>query len=141
MSNRGREKFSLENYHKTEPYSFGGKDIVYQFYPYEEKQSIDSKLVESDTYSKFKTSRKLKQTSPYYLYAKRQLFQADLCFFTSDAQIAANHGYKYLLVIIDCFTRMIWLYKMKSKQCTTVLEHFKDLFRTVDPPVKLQTDS
>lgn len=137
----GREEFSLENYHKTEPYSFSGKRIVYDFYPNQHKGSIDEKLIQSDTYTKYKTSRKLKQTSPYYIYAKRQLFQADLCFFTSDAQIAANHGYKYLLVIIDCFTRMIWLYKLKSKHCSIVLEQFKHLFSIVKPPAKLQTDS
>ena len=67
-----------ESYHETHPFSYGGKTRVYEYYPNQSKKDIDSSLAWSATYTKFRPFRKLKQTSPIYVYYKRQLFQADL---------------------------------------------------------------
>ena len=133
-------KFKLKNYHGTKPYSFSGKQTVYQFYPHESKESIDKKLQESNTFTKFKTVRKIK-TNPYFIKYKRQLFQADLVFFTRPEQIRSNDGYKYILNVIDCFTRKIWVYKLKTKKCNEILKNFKKLFKECGKlPTYLQTD-
>ena len=130
----------LKDYHGTKPFSFSGKNTLYQFYPTEKKENINEKLTESNTYTKFKTFRKIK-TSPYYIKNKRQLMQADLVFFTRPEQVANNDGYQYLLNVIDCFTRKTWLYKLKTKHCGSVLKAFKQLFKECGRlPSYLQTD-
>ena len=136
------QQFSLSEYHGSKPFSFGGKKIVYSYYPKTSRKSINDKLLKSDTYTTFKKYRKQKYTSPYFVYEKDALWQADLCFFLNPQQIEATGGFKYLLVIIDTFTRFCWLYPMKTKQCSEVLKHFIHCFREVGTaPQKLQTDS
>ena len=128
-------------YHNTKPFSFGGKFRAYEYYPNEAKKNIDKKLAFSETFTKFRPFRKLKQTSPVYVYYKRQLFQADVIFFTDKLQIQANDNYRYILAVIDCYTKMVWLYKMRDKQTRTIIEKFKLLFQECgELPDNLQTD-
>ena len=130
-----------ESYHETHPFSYGGKTRVYEYYPNQSKKDIDSSLAWSATYTKFRPFRKLKQTSPIYVYYKRQLFQADLIEFDMAEQVEANDDYRYMLTVIDCFTKMVWLYKLKDKQTKTVIEQFRVLFQECDElPANLQTD-
>ena len=101
---------------------------------------MNKKLAESDIYSKFKQYKKIK-TSPIYVYGKRELFQADLAFFTAPHLIKANKGYTYLLCIIDCFTKKTWLFPLEDKTSQNVYEKFKILFDQLDYlPKKIQTD-
>ena len=75
------------------------------------------------------------------MYYKRQLFQADLIEFDMSEQLEANDDYRYMLTVIDCFTKMVWLYKLKDKQTKTVIEQFRVLFQECDElPANLQTD-
>lgn len=132
----------LDNYHDTYPFSFGGKYRLYNQYPTLSKKEIDQKLSHSEVYSKFKEKKKIK-TSAVYVYYKRQLMQADLVFFNEPEQIASNDGYRYLLVIIDCFTKMVWMYKLKNKQCSGVASAFRNLFEIEcagSLPHNIQTD-
>ena len=130
-----------ESYHETHPFSYGGKTRVYEYYPNQSKKDIDSRLAWSATYTKFRPFRKLKQTSPIYVYYKRQLFQADWIEFDMPEQLEANDDYRYMLTVIDCFTKMVWLYKLKDKQTKTVIEQFRVLFQECDElPANLQTD-
>ena len=130
----------LSDYHSNLPYSYSGKNIIYKAYPKIKRKLLDTKLAESEIYSKFKKFKKIR-TSPIYVYRKRELFQADLAFFIDPEFIKANNGMKYLLVIIDCFTKYIWLYPLEDKKCQSVSDKFKDLFNEIDElPKKIQTD-
>ena len=130
----------LKDYHSNLPFSFSGKNIVYRAYPKVPRKQLDKTLAESASYSKFKQYKKTK-TSPIYVMQKRQLFQADLAFFTAPHLIEHNRGMMYLLIIIDCFTKKLWMFAIPDKQCKTVLEKFKNLFSQIDErPRKLQTD-
>ena len=130
----------LKDYHSNLPFSFSGKNIVYRAYPKVPRKQLDKTLAESASYSKFKQYKKTK-TSPIYVMQKRQLFQADLAFFTAPHLVEQNRGMRYLLVIIDAFTKKIWLSAIPNKACKTVLEKFKELFNQIDElPRKLQTD-
>ena len=131
---------NLTDYHSNLPFSFSGKNIVYKAFPNVPRKLIDKKLAESEIYTKFKEHKKIK-TSPVYVYNKRDLFQADLAFFTDPELIKASNGMRYLLVIIDCFTKVIWLFPLADKSCQTVSKKFKDLFENIDQiPKKIQTD-
>lgn len=131
---------NLADYHSNLPFSFSGKNIVYASYPHVPKSEIDKTLEESDIYSRYKPFRK-SYTSPVYVHKKRELFQADLGFMTLEHQVESNNGMKYLLVIIDCFTKKIWMYPLPDKKCLTVYEKFQHLLETIDQkPERLQTD-
>jgi hypothetical protein len=53
----------------------------------------------------------------------------------------AIEGYKFILVILDVYSRKAWAYPLKNKKTTTVLEKFKELFKELPKPPKfLWTD-
>ena len=57
------------------------------------------------------------------------LCMADLAFFTGPGMSHANHGYKYVLVFIDVFSKMCFVEPMKDKQAVTTLVAFENIFR------------
>ena len=127
-------------YHGDNPYSFSGKQHVYRNYPRLPRETIDQALLKSETYTKFKPYRKPTNFSPIYVKQLRHLWQADLAFFRHAKIKKANAPYQYLLVIIDCWSRAIWLEPLISKECTEVVGKFKKILSTTTHPKRIQSD-
>ena len=52
-----------------------------------------------------------------------------------------NNGYVFILVLIDCFTRKVWVEPMKRKTAQWTAESFDAIFRKFDEfPIHLITD-
>ena len=66
--------------------------------------------------------------------------QADCIYFTDPKFKRWNKGFKYLLVIIDCYTKFVWLRPLKTLTCNETKEAFIDVFSKISPPKLLQTD-
>lgn len=62
--------------------------------------------------------KKPHQYNPYFIYRKRDLIQADLIEIRELAD--ENNGVNYLLLLIDCFTRKIWVYPIANKSAITM---------------------
>ena len=107
--------------------------------------SYSSKLSEflrtTDTPSKFKPikkrnfpRRKVIARFPY------ELFMADLFEYPYFTRV--NRGWRYGLVIIDCFSRKIFYKSLKKKNASTMAEAFDSVFKDFDElPVNIVTDS
>ena len=52
----------------------------------------------------------------------------------------SNNGYKYILMIIDVFSKYGWAISLKTKMGSEVAKAFQDLWKTQIPPQKLWTD-
>lgn len=69
-------------------------------------------------------------------------YQADLVDMSSLSKHRTNVGFKFILTVIDCFSRKAWAYPMKNKMAATVAETFSQIFKDgTTPPKLLQTDS
>jgi len=66
------------------------------------------------------------------------LFQADLVEMIPYAKL--NNGYKYILVVINCFSKYVWAFPLKTKTGTEVSKNMENLFKQHTPPNNLQTD-
>jgi hypothetical protein len=66
------------------------------------------------------------------------LWQADLVEMIPYARL--NRGYKYLLTVIDCFTKYAWAVPVKSKSAKDVTRAMTTVFSGREPPKNLQTD-
>ena len=51
-----------------------------------------------------------------------------------------NKGIKYLLMVIDVFSKFGWIRPLKDKRGQTVADAFKDIFKTKRKPKMLWTD-
>ena len=128
----------MTNYHDDRPWSFGGKNQLYNLF---KKEEVDEALSKSDIYTRYKQHKKPKRFSPIYVYRKRELFQSDVVFFTNKELVSANGGYKYLLTTIDVFTKMAWVYPLKENTCNNMMLCFKDILsKCGKKPDRLNTD-
>lgn len=65
------------------------------------------------------------------------LYQADIVEMIPYAE--ENDGYKYILVIINCFSKFVWMFPLKTKTGREVSGAMETVFRT-KAPTNLQTD-
>ena len=67
------------------------------------------------------------------------LWQADLAEFILYSRL--NKGYKYILVVIDCFSKFVWTVALKNKSAAVVSNAFKQIInKSKRKPVNFQTD-
>jgi Integrase core domain/Chromo (CHRromatin Organisation MOdifier) domain len=67
------------------------------------------------------------------------LYQADLVVMDKFAEY--NDGWKYLMTVIDCFSRYAFAIPLKSKKPTEIVDAFAVVFKEYGIPLKVQTDN
>ena len=72
-----------------------------------------------------KTPIKHFQTQHVTAYFKNDLFSADLVDYSILSK--QNKGIKFLLTVIDIYSRYVWVLPLKNKQSITVLDSFKSI--------------
>jgi transposase InsO family protein len=104
-----------------------------------EKEDVEKWLSSKPTYSQFKqTTTKIKRRKIIVRGIKHQ-FQADLMDLLPFQR--SNLGYKYLLTIVDCFSRKADAIPLKTKQGKEVKVAFQKIFNGhMGKPKKIQTD-
>jgi len=94
---------------------------------------------------KQQTKDELERIKEYYLFKpinrkfKRRPVQVDgpenqIVFDLIDIQqyAKANNGYKYILIVIDAFSKKLWAAAIKNKSATSVLKTLKQLFKKMN---------
>ena len=61
-----------------------------------------------------------------------QIFMADLIEYTQPGYQHANRGYKYILLMIDCFTKKIWTKPMKKKDKLTSANAMNEILNKLE---------
>ena len=96
-------------------------------------------LEQNDNYTLQKPVRRQMKRAKVLVSEPYEQFDADIADFSSIS--AQNDNYRYLLVVIDIFTRYLWVEKLKTKNGKDVLNAFKAIFTRGYLPKKLRTDS
>ena len=96
-----------QDYYGNKPRSFGSQSRVFKHNPRISKAKVNELLHRNEIFTRFKQQ-------PIYVYNKRELFQADVVFFTDSDMVDVNEGYKYLFTCIDCFSKMAWVFPLKK---------------------------
>jgi len=106
-----------------DPIAFGGVTALTQSVPHLSKKRAREILDHIDSYTLHRFFRSPTQYNPYFLYHRRAFIQSDLI----DVQQLAsqNDDIRFLLLIIDCFTRRIWVYPLQRKNAQQVLQALK----------------
>jgi hypothetical protein len=121
------------------PIAFSGINNIYEYYKgLLNKEKIKEILSGAESYTIHKEYHK-GQRNPSYSHFKRNQFQMDLV----DIQALApfNDNIRYLLAVIDTFTRFAWVRLLKDKRGETVLEAFKSILRSAcEHPRTIVTD-
>jgi hypothetical protein len=69
---------------------------------------------------------------------RNELLQADLI--DLQTHFKKNNGFKYILVVIDTYTKFVWVEPLKNKTAKEVTKHMASVLKKVQPKL-LQTDN
>jgi transposase InsO family protein len=120
------------------PGSLGGKERFYKHHPkYRGKQPDPFSAWEAYTLHKPTPKHKYPRNRTV-VYSLDDQWQADLCDVSRLA--SKNKGTKFLLTVIDVFSRYAWVRPLKNKSGPAVAEAFEDIFQEDRVPARVQTD-
>lgn len=131
-------------YNPARPGSFGGVERLRKAVEDEtgEKMKMEKMkdfLSEEDAYTLHKPAGVRFSRNRVFVTKPLKQFQADLC----DIQALAEHNdwYRYLLTVIDVFSKKAYARALKKKTAGEVVEAFESVFQESQIPEKLQTDT
>lgn len=100
------------------PVAFSSPSAIYRFFNGTVPLSfIKDALEHIDTYTLHKEYKRPSVFNPFYCYERRKKFQADLIDISSLQR--DNDAIRFLLLIIDEFSRKVWILSLKSKSAPT----------------------
>ena len=105
--------------------------------PHVSRKEVSEFLKSKPSYYLHKATRKPKMYRRTLVYAPRELLQIDLL----DVQKFSreNRGHRYLCVIIDCFTKYLWLKPLKNKTGKSIVKSLS-LLLMMERPKLIQCD-
>ena len=126
-------KFRNEWSKAGSPIAFAGISKIYEYYrkkgtPLSQIQ-IKKVLSSIPTYTKFKEYHLPRFWSPFFIYTIHQQWQLDICY-VSELE-SYNNKIKYLLVVIECFSRKIFVSPMTDKTTNSTVKKFSDIHKHV----------
>ncbi len=102
------------------------------------KEKVSRWLNEQLPYNLHKTAKKTYPTRKYMVRTIDEQWQADLVDMQTYERL--NKGYRFILTVIDVFSRYAWAKPIKRKTGTNVAEALQSIFEEGRTPHYLQTD-
>ena len=123
--------------------SYGGVQALYNEVMTENKYDINKReiaeyLQSVDAYTLHGRVQKIFRTQRVIVGGMQELYQSDLM----DMQRLSryNNGFRYIIVVIDCFSKKAWAEPLKSKGGDSVVQALSKIFKVTPTPVRFQTD-
>ena len=100
------------------------------------KSKVKTWLKAQPTYTLHRQARKRYPTRKYIFHDIYEQWQADL----ADVALIAkqNDGYRFILTVIDIFSRYAWARPLKTKSGVEVADAFRDIFQEGRIPKRIQ---
>ena len=136
--------FKTEYTQANLPGSFSGQSVffkeLFKRYPNKkiDKKEIQNWLLDQDTYTIHKYNKKKFKRNKIIVNGIDDTWQADLVDLSNLSEV--NDDYKWLLTVIDVFSKFAWAIPLKNKQSNSVVEGFQKILQSGRYPNKLQTD-
>ena len=128
-------------YNPSHPASFGGVNNLYKYAKLEDPNiklnNVLNWLKQQNVYTLHRPARKHFTRNRIYVSQIDEQWEADLVDMQEHSR--ENNGYKYLLVIIDVFSKYLFLNPLRNKTPIEVINVFRRIFRQ-RKPLKLRTD-
>ena len=128
----------MENiyYDAKHPASFGGVDKLYRAVSPRHRRQVLEWLKSQRAYTLHKPARKKFATRPTRTSHHNSQWQADL----NDMITYRDGSYRYILTVVDIFSRYAWARALKTKMGEEMVQAFKSIFKEGSSPHYLQTD-
>lgn len=111
--------------------AFSGVTKIKDFYNNEKKNyEIENELASIRTYTRHKEAKKVKKFNPFFVYQPHDMWQIDLMYLPDLAKY--NEGYKYLLCLLEVFSRKLYIKILKDKSSISVTNAFDELQKKIN---------
>lgn len=116
------------------PTAFAGLNQLKHFYPLQSSRKLAQDLTAVDSYTR---NREFKRPvyNPIFVREPRKLLQADLL--DKSKLKRRNANIAYWLVVIDTFTRYVWVRPLKTKTATKTTAAFQSILRDMTDSEKV----
>ena len=104
------------------------------------EKDVKSFLEDQYSYTLHYPQRHKFQRNPVVVDHLHQQHAADLAVMNDNDFVKKNDGYRYILTIVDIFTKMGAARPLKTKGGKEVAEAFRDVYKTFPIPTNIQTD-
>lgn len=113
------------------PAAFSGLGKLRKLYPDKSERELKKTLSGIDAYTRHKEPKPVKKYNPVVVRYRLQLLQLDLL--NVDDFEDENDGVKYLLMIVDTFSRKAWCLPLRNKEAPSVLAAFGEFLERTLP--------
>lgn len=104
-------------------------------------KKIKEELSEISTYTKHKETKRIKDFNPFFIYDTNEMWQIDVMYLPPELS-KYNHGKKYLVCVLDTFSRKMNVFPIKQKSGACVTEAFDFLHKKFNSsPQKILADN
>lgn len=117
---------------------FAGRNIISRYSKKLSGEKLRKKLSHIPTYVLHREAKRPRTYNPTILYHPRKLLQADLI--DMQARASSNQGFKYIFIVVDCFTRFCWATAVKNKTSSLILDEFKKIYKKTGKFKRFMTD-
>lgn len=130
-------------YTPGKPGAFAGPEKLYQAVKQEGKYKIGRRRIRQflnneDPYSLYKPIRKTFPRSKVIVNTIESMWDGDLADVSNIS--SHNYGYTFLLVLIDIFSRYLFIIPLRNKHHQNIIDGLKSVFQTGRKPHTLRTD-
>jgi Integrase core domain/Chromo (CHRromatin Organisation MOdifier) domain len=126
-------------YDASNPAGFGGLSRIAKALTVKDQHRVRKWLQSQRVYTLHKPVRKRYDTRVYKVGGIDFQWQADLCEMQQHASL--NNGMRYILTVIDIFSRYAWAEPIAAKSGQNIVNAFRKIFqKSGRKPLKLQTD-
>lgn len=131
-------------FNPSNPASFQGPEAVLRQVRREGRNNLSRKQIKNwvrnqEGYSQMRKVNRQFERSPVVVSGIDDQWDVDLAQLSSYAD--ENDGINYLLVVIDIFTRFLWVRPMKDKFAVTIVAAFRDVLSEGRKPRRLRSDA
>ena len=130
-------------YNPSNPASLSGPDKLYQFVKKDGKYIISKYrirkwLQKEEAYSLQREARSPQKRSRIVVAGIDDQWSADLMDMVKFTK--SNQGVRFILVVIDVFSKYLWLRPLKDKKGLSVAKAFESIFKEGRKPERIRTD-
>jgi hypothetical protein len=101
-------------------------------------KEVQKWLSSEDAYTQHKPAKRKFKRNRYIVSNIRECYESDLADMRSISD--ENNGAKYILCVIDLFSKKAWGEPLQNKKCSTVANALKVIFKRAGHPLKFRSD-
>jgi len=110
--------------------SFSGLDTFFKHNSFKDREMVSRSLENLRAYTQHRSKKPEKRFRPVLVTFNREILSIDLLDITNLHRY--NSFYSWMLVMVDTFSRYVWVLKLKNKKATTVAQSLNEHFSNPD---------